>query len=82
MSETTSRSKRAGSTQGNPITRMWRTLTLFLRQVVAEMRKVVYPTRDQLLTYTGVVLVFVLIVIALVSALDLLWGQGVRAIFG
>ncbi len=32
---------------------------LFYRQVVAEMRKVVWPTRNELITYTIVVVVFV-----------------------
>jgi preprotein translocase SecE subunit len=32
---------------------------LFYRQVVSELRKVVWPTRNQLTTYTAVVLVFV-----------------------
>ena len=36
-------------------------LALFFRQVVAELRKVIWPTRSELLTYTIVVLVFVLI---------------------
>ena len=34
-------------------------IALFFRQVVAEMRKVVWPTRNELITYTIVVLVFV-----------------------
>lgn len=45
-------------------------LALFYRQVVAELRKVVYPSRDELLRYTAVVLVFVVIVIAYVSLVD------------
>jgi preprotein translocase subunit SecE len=57
-------------------------MTLFLRQVVAELRKVVYPTRPQLLNYTLVVLVFVAIMIALVTVLDLAFGEAVRAVLG
>ena len=47
----------------------------FYRQVVAELRKVVYPTRDQLVTYFVVVMVFVLIMMTLVSLLDLGLGK-------
>lgn len=47
----------------------------FYRQVVAELRKVVYPTREQLVTYFFVVLVFVLVMIAIVSLLDLALGK-------
>jgi preprotein translocase subunit SecE len=53
----------------------------FYRQVVAELRKVVWPTREQLGTYFVVVMVFVLIMIALVSALDLALGKLAFEIF-
>ena len=53
----------------------------FYRQVVAELRKVVYPTRDQLVTYFVVVMVFVLIMMAIVSLLDLGFGKLAFAIF-
>jgi preprotein translocase subunit SecE len=57
-------------------------ITLFYRQVIAELRKVVRPTRKELLTYTTVVIVFVLVVIAYVSILDYGFGQAVLSIFG
>ncbi|AXR72988.1 preprotein translocase subunit SecE [Auritidibacter ignavus] len=57
-------------------------IMLFLRQVVDEIRKVVTPTREELLKMTGVVLVFVIIVIAVVFVLDWLFGQGASFLFG
>ena len=54
----------------------------FYRQIVAELRKVVWPTQQQLITYFIVVLVFVLIVMSIVSALDLGFGKLVFEIFG
>ena len=54
----------------------------FLREVVAELRKVIWPTRRQLVTYTIVVLVFVSVMVALVAGLDYVFGQGVRLLFG
>ena len=54
----------------------------FLREVVAELRKVIWPTRSQLVTYTIVVLVFVSFMVALVSLLDYLFGRGVLFLFG
>jgi preprotein translocase subunit SecE len=54
----------------------------FYRQVVAELRKVVWPTQQQLVTYFIVVLVFVLAMIAIVSVLDLAFGKAVFAVFG
>lgn len=53
----------------------------FLRQVVAELRKVVWPTREQLITYFWVVLVFVLVVMTFVGLLDLALGKLVFEIF-
>ena len=53
----------------------------FYRQVVAELRKVVYPTQEQLVTYFLVVMVFVVFMMALVSALDLAFGKLVFAVF-
>lgn len=55
---------------------------LFLRQVVAELRKVVRPTRDELVAYTSVVLVFVVAVMLYVSVLDLGFGRLVLWAFG
>ena len=54
----------------------------FYRQVVAELRKVVWPTQQQLVTYFLVVMAFVLFMIALVSVLDLAFGKAVFAVFG
>ena len=55
---------------------------VFYRQVVAELRKVVWPTQQQLVTYLIVVLVFVLVMIAYVSLLDVAFGKAVFALFG
>jgi len=57
-------------------------LALFLRQVVAELKKVVRPTRTELITYTSVVLVFVLTVMLIVSGLDFAFGKLVLWAFG
>jgi preprotein translocase subunit SecE len=55
---------------------------LFYRQIVSELRKVVWPTRNQLTTYTAVVLVFVAFVIAVVSVFDLVLTKVVFWVFG
>jgi preprotein translocase subunit SecE len=53
----------------------------FVRQSIGELRKVVYPTGQQLINYFIVVLVFVLFVIAYVSLLDLGFGAAIFRIF-
>ena len=55
---------------------------LFYRQVLSELRKVVWPTRNQLTTYTSVVLVFVGFIILVVSIFDLVLTKIVFWIFG
>ena len=57
-------------------------LALFFQQVIAELRKVVTPTRRELLNYTIVVLVFVVIMMALVWGLDQLLSWLVVVVFG
>lgn len=57
-------------------------VSLFYRQVLAELRKVIWPTRKELITYTTVVIFFVLVVIAYVTALDYVFGKGILYIFG
>ena len=62
----------------NPFAR----IALFLRQVFAELRKVVTPTRKELVNYTIVVLVFVLIMMGLVWVLDQAFSFLVLFVFG
>jgi preprotein translocase subunit SecE len=77
---TSGRSDRPRGTRerNNPIARLIR----FVREVVAELRKVIWPTRKELITYTSVVIVFVAIMVAIVWGLDagfaklVMWGFG------
>lgn len=65
-------------TSRNPFLRLW----TFLKEVLVELRKVVTPTRKELIRYTLVVLVFVVFMMLLVSGLDLLFGSLVGWVFG
>lgn len=42
----------------------------FGREVTSELRKTVWPTRSQLVTYTGVVIVFLIIMVTLLALVD------------
>jgi len=46
------------------------TPALFTRQVVSELRKVIWPTRNELATYTAVALVFIIFMSTIVLTLD------------
>ena len=57
-------------------------LVLFIRQVIGELRKVVTPTRQELLKYTLVVLGFVVVMMAIVYGLDTLFTWVTQVVFG
>jgi preprotein translocase subunit SecE len=61
---------------------MFGRLFRFLKEVVAELRKVIWPTRKQMVTYTAVVLVFVAFMVALIAGIDFGLARGVLALFG
>ena len=52
------------------------------RQIVAELRKVVWPTRNQLTSYTTVVIFFVAIMIGLVTVIDYGLDHAAKYVFG
>jgi preprotein translocase subunit SecE len=54
----------------------------FLKEVRAELRKVAWPTRPELLSYTVVVLVAVVFLTSLVFGLDQLFSRVVLRVFG
>jgi preprotein translocase subunit SecE len=54
----------------------------FVREVVAELRKVIWPTRKELLTYTSVVIVFVVIMLTVVGLLDYGFAKAMLFVFG
>ena len=59
-----------------------RNIGTFYKQVVAELRKVIWPTRKELVTYTTVVVFFVLVMVAIIAVFDLIFGKAVLAVFG
>jgi len=58
------------------------TPALFFRQMTGELRKVIWPTRNQLVTYTVVCVVFVVVMAAIVTLLDLGFTKLVFYAFG
>jgi len=53
-----------------------------LKQVVAELRKVIWPNRKQMVNYTAVVLVFLAFMVALIGLVDLGLAKLVMLVFG
>jgi preprotein translocase subunit SecE len=53
----------------------------FVREVRDELRKVVWPTRKELITYTTSALIFILIMVGIVTGLDVAFSKLVLALF-
>ncbi len=61
---------------------LWHRIRQYYREVVSELRKVIWPGRNELITYVVVVLVFVVFVTAFVAGLDYGLTKAVIGIFG
>ncbi|CAA9234486.1 MAG: Protein translocase subunit SecE [uncultured Corynebacteriales bacterium] len=70
-------SKSTARTSGGPIARLSR----FFREVIAELSKVIWPTRKELVTYTIVVIIFVSVMTALVTGMDIGFSKLVTWVF-
>ena len=86
MSETSAakserRPTRPRGGEGNVLTRLVGKVSLFVRQILDELRKVVRPTGSELLNYTVVVILFVLAIMAIVAGLDFLFHRLVLFVF-
>ncbi|GAA4407225.1 hypothetical protein GCM10023168_23040 [Fodinibacter luteus] len=82
QTRTPSRPAKGKDRGGNPVSRWFKALGLFVSQILDELRKVVRPTRSELWNYTIVVIVFVTVMMALVAALDLGFSKLVGLVFG
>jgi preprotein translocase SecE subunit len=76
-----------GSGRGIAVLWQWfpaliRALQRRTRETVSEMRKVLWPSRKEMITYTVVVMIFVVIMITVVALLDFGLAKLVLAAFG
>jgi preprotein translocase subunit SecE len=70
------------ATSPRPAPRAGGRLGRYIREIISEMRKVLWPSRNELVTYTIVVIVFVVVMISIVAGLDLGLAKLVLNIFG
>ncbi len=82
QTRTPSRPAKGRERGGNPISRWFRSIGLFVSQILDELRKVVRPTRSELWNYTLVVIVFVSVMMAMVATLDFGFTKLVGLVFG
>jgi preprotein translocase subunit SecE len=52
-----------------------------VRESVSEMRKVLWPSRNELVTYSIVVILFVVVMVAIVAGLDIGFAKLVLELF-
>jgi preprotein translocase subunit SecE len=57
-------------------------MRVFLKEVRAELKKVNWPTRQEMIAYTVVVLVAVVVLTSMVFGMDLAFSKGVLKVFG
>ena len=75
------KAKKAAKPDGqstNPVSYVYN----YLKQVVAELRKVIWPSRKQMGTYTSVVLAFLVFMVTLIGLVDLGLARLVLWVFG
>ncbi|GAA1237139.1 MULTISPECIES: preprotein translocase subunit SecE [Janibacter] len=77
-----SKARRQEPKGGNPVSRFFGSIGLFITQVLDELRKVVRPTRSELVNYTLVVIVFVTVMMLFVSLVDFGFTRLVMWVFG
>jgi preprotein translocase subunit SecE len=76
--KTKKKTAKKGDSPRNPFVFVWN----YLKQVVAELRKVIWPNRKQMVSYTSVVLVFLAFMVALIGGVDLGFARLVSLVFG
>ena len=70
--------RKSGEPSSNPIVYVF----TYLRQVVAELRKVIWPNRKQMGSYTSVVLAFLVFMVTFIGLVDLGLAKLVLWVFG
>lgn len=54
----------------------------FIKEVIAELKKVAWPTRQEVMAYSVVVLVSVIVITALIFGMDFVFTKVILALFG
>ncbi|CAN5705018.1 hypothetical protein BH24ACT26_BH24ACT26_08320 [soil metagenome] len=54
----------------------------FVKEVVAELQKVAWPTRQEVVSYSVVVVVSVVVIATIIFAMDFVFTKAILALFG
>jgi preprotein translocase subunit SecE len=80
--DTAKKKAKKAKTSGDPSSNPLVFVVTYLKQVVAELRKVIWPNRKQMGSYTSVVLAFLVFMVTLIGLVDLGWAKLVLLVFG
>jgi len=61
---------------------VFKKIVRFVKDVIVELKKVTWPSRKNLISYTIAVIVFVIIMMAVIYGIDSGAAAGIKAIFG
>ena len=75
-------SKKPAKSGGSPAKAERTTPVVFVREVRSELRKVIWPTRKELITYTTVSVIFILVLVGIVTGIDTGLADLVFKVFG
>ena len=82
VAEAGKKAKKAKSGEAAPSRNPFAFVVNYLKQVIAELRKVIWPNRKQMVSYTSVVLAFLVFMVTLIGLVDLGWAKLVLLVFG
>ena len=54
----------------------------FLKEVIAELKKVAWPSRQEVVAYSTVVLIATIVIAAIIFAMDFVFTKGVFVLYG
>ncbi|WP_435299378.1 preprotein translocase subunit SecE [Timonella sp. A28] len=77
-----STSKKTSGSKAPKKANIFARIALFVRQIIAELKKLVVPTRSEYFNYVTVVIMFVLVMMAFVLASDFLISKATDFLFG
>ena len=77
-----SKAKKAKAASGGGVLAPFKFVWTYLTEVVNELRKVIWPNRKQMVTYTTVVLLFLAFMVAMIALADMGLARLVLLVFG
>lgn len=82
LAKTNSKKPTKKSSKKRDFTIIFKKIVRFVKDVVVELKKVTWPTRKNLISYTIAVIIFVIIMMTVIYGIDSGAAAAIKAIFG